>query len=171
MRCPHCHGEESKVLESRMSQEHNQIRRRRECLSCQRRFTTYERSEEHLSYVEKRSGKQEPYYADKALKSIHIACRKRPVSLKEMEHLLHRVEQDLLENNGSLVESSQLGEAIMGALKELDMVAYVRFASVYMDFNHPSEFSIVLDQLSDADARVGSKKNLWRQEHKGLPIS
>lgn len=147
MKCPQCHHDDSKVLESRQSTDHHQIRRRRQCLNCGYRFTTYEKTEEVLTYVRKRDDSVEPYLHSKALRSIHIACQRRPITLSQMEALLYKVERRFAHLGEPLVSSHHLGQAILEELRRRDAIAYIRFASVYMDFKDPSEFTQILSSL------------------------
>ena len=166
MRCVYCGYAESKVLESRATGHHDQIRRRRECISCGKRFTTYERAYETISYVLKKDGRQEPYYHQKALKSIHMACRKRPVTLKQMEELLKLVEKQIIESVDE-VTTKELGQIIMEELKNLDPIAYIRFASVYLDFDHPHEFSNILKQVPENPTPLSSRQSHAGQNNSG----
>lgn len=150
MRCPRCHMEDSKVLESRPSTGHDQVRRRRQCQSCLHRFTTYEKVEDYVAHVQKQSGDVEPYHHSKALRSIHVACQKRPITLTEMEDLLHDVEQSFAQSGERCISSRSLGRAIMEKLRRRDAIAYIRFASVYMDFKDPAEFARILTSLRES---------------------
>jgi transcriptional repressor NrdR len=146
MKCPFCTNAENKVIDSRLSKDSRAIRRRRECLACGRRFTTYEFVEEMLPTVVKKDGRREAFDRTKILTGIKKACEKRPISIDVIEKLVENVEracQDLQEKE---VTSSKIGEIVMKELYELDGVAYVRFASVYRQFRDVSEF---LDELKD----------------------
>lgn len=147
MRCPFCHDAENKVLDSRESQEGAVIRRRRECIQCKRRFTTYERVEELLPLIVKKDGRRESFDRDKALAGLKKACEKRPVSMEKLDALVMAVEARLQESGEKEIPSSRVGEEIMTRLPELDQVAYVRFASVYRSFEDVSEFLQELKQL------------------------
>lgn len=127
-----------------MSSEGASIRRRRACRQCNYRFTTYEKIEEFVFHIKKRSGHIEPYHREKALRSIQIACQKRPIRLDQLETLLSGVERKIHERGEKYVSSSELGSLILESLKELDTIAYIRFASVYQDFDDPSEFMDIL---------------------------
>lgn len=152
MRCPFCQEPENKVIDSRESQEATVIRRRRECLGCKRRFTTYERVEELLPLIAKKDGRREAYDRDKLLSGLKKACEKRPVSMEQLESLADEVERKLQEMGEKEVPSSLLGEQVMTRLHELDEVAYVRFASVYRSFRDISEFMSELKELIDERA-------------------
>lgn len=152
MRCPFCQEPENKVIDSRESQEGSVIRRRRECLQCKRRFTTYERVEELLPLIAKKDGRREGYDRDKLLSGLKKACEKRPVSMEQLEGLADEVERKLQEMGEKEVPSSLLGEMVMTRLHELDEVAYVRFASVYRSFRDIAEFMTELKDLLDERA-------------------
>jgi transcriptional repressor NrdR len=138
MRCPACHHEESRVVDSRDTGD--AIRRRRSCLECGHRFTTLERIEVRLPWIVKKDGRREPFSRDKVLHGIALACRKRPVGPDGLEAVVLRVEQRLLELREGDVSSSRVGEAVMDVLREVDPVAYVRFASVYRQFESVEQF-------------------------------
>jgi transcriptional repressor NrdR len=147
MKCPFCGFLEDKVIDSRLSRDHSAIRRRRECLSCNRRFTTFERAEIGLPMVIKRNLTREPYDRAKVEGGLHKACEKRPVSQEKIDELLNALEQSLRETGEKEIKAAYIGEYIMGALKELDDVAYIRFASVYRQFKDISEFMQELQGL------------------------
>jgi transcriptional repressor NrdR len=147
VRCPFCKDAENKVIDSRESHEGAVIRRRRECLSCARRFTTYERVEELAPLIVKKDGRREPFDREKLLAGLKKACEKRPVSVAEMEAVVADIERGLTETGEKEVPSTQLGEEVMRRLQELDEVAYVRFASVYRSFRDLSEFMSELQEL------------------------
>jgi len=140
MRCPFCDHPEDKVVDSREAQDGRATRRRRECLACGRRFTTYERIDEILPQIVKKDGRREAYDRDKIVKGLEIACQKRPVSREQIEALVSAVERHLQESGEREVRSSVIGETVMARLKELDPVAYVRFASVYREFRDVKDF-------------------------------
>ncbi len=140
MKCPCCGFEEDKVLESRLSSDKNSIRRRRECLKCAARFTSYERVEERPLMVIKRDGRREPYNREKLLSGIYKACEKRPVSMDAIDDLIDDIEKDLRAVSAREVESKEIGRLAMERLQKIDQVAYVRFASVYRQFQDVSEF-------------------------------
>lgn len=156
MKCSKCGSPDTKVLESRLTNEGNSVRRRRACLSCNFRYTTYEKEEELVFNILKSSGNVEPYLRDKALRSIQIACQKRPVKLEEIEFMLSQVEKKILEKNSKLIPSKELGDMIMKNIHDLDKVAYVRFASVYKDFKDPQEFLKILSSLEESPATKDS---------------
>ncbi len=147
MRCPYCQTEDSKVIDSRASEEGASIRRRRECTVCKRRFTTYERYEERPLLVVKRGGTREQFDRNKVLNGIARACQKRPVSMQAIEELLSRIENNLRDNYDREVPSYIIGEKVMEELRQLDEVAYVRFASVYKQFSDLNGFLSTIDQL------------------------
>lgn len=140
MRCPKCAFDDTKVLESRLSHEGRSIRRRRSCIACNYRFTTYEREEEPIVTVQKKDGRIEPFQRDKVFRAVQIACQKRPITYEQIDALIAGVEKKIHESGERNVPSQQIGDLIMDALHRLDKVAYVRFASVYKDFKDPSEF-------------------------------
>lgn len=140
MRCPFCHSTNNRVIDSRPSREANAIRRRRECLKCNRRFTTYEQVEETLPLIIKKDGRREPYQRSKVSEGIKKACEKRPVSIDTIEQFLDDLERELLESGQREIPSTWIGERIMAKLREWDDVAYVRFASVYRHFTDATDF-------------------------------
>ena len=144
MRCPFCGEREDKVIDSRVSREGDVIRRRRECVACERRFTTYERVEEVLPQVVKKDGRREPFDRLKIMSGLKRACEKRPIATEELERVADGIEARLQEEGRKEVPSREIGEAVMEALRELDAVAYVRFASVYRDFRGVDEFTQAL---------------------------
>ena len=147
MKCPFCHADEDKVIDSRSSKDGGIIRRRRECLKCARRFTTYERVEEMLPMLVKKDGRREVYDRLKVIGGLKKACEKRPVSTSAIEQTADRIEQMLQERGEKEVPSSVVGEAVMRELHKLDQVAYVRFASVYREFKDVNEFMRELQYL------------------------
>ncbi|PTL82421.1 transcriptional regulator NrdR [Vitiosangium sp. GDMCC 1.1324] len=150
MRCPFCQDAENKVIDSRESHEGSVIRRRRECLQCKRRFTTYERVEELYPLIVKKDGRRETFDRDKLLAGLKKACEKRPVSVDQLEETVVSIERLLQGMGEKEVPSSVIGEEVMRRLHALDEVAYVRFASVYRSFRDISEFMEELkDLLSD----------------------
>lgn len=140
MRCPFCGYIEDKVIDSRQSKDGDAIRRRRECLKCGGRFTSYERIEEITPPVIKKDGRREPFDRQKILHGLEKACEKRPVSVESREALVGRIERHLQESGEKEIPSSWIGEQVMTGLKEIDEVAYVRFASVYRQFKDIKEF-------------------------------
>ncbi|HNX93846.1 MAG TPA: transcriptional regulator NrdR [Holophaga sp.] len=147
MRCPFCGHLEDKVVDSRESREGEAIRRRRECLKCGRRFTSYERLEELPILIAKKDGRREPFDRQKLLRGVMAACQKRPVSLSRLEELVGDIQARLMEHPDREIPSLQLGELVMDALKGIDSVAYVRFASVYRDFKDLPDFVRALEGL------------------------
>ena len=146
MKCPFC-GAESKVVESRHTDEDEAIRRRRECISCGKRFNTFERVEVPPLIVVKKDGRREAFDRSKVLNGALKACEKRPVPLAEIERLVQDVERELRSLLGGEVPSVEIGERVMERLRHLDGVAYVRFASVYREFKDVNEFREQLEQL------------------------
>ena len=140
MRCPKCSFDDTKVLESRIHDGGRSVRRRRSCVACNYRFTTYEKEESFAFSVMKKDGRIEPYNRDKIFRSIQIACQKRPINYDQIEMMIARLEKQIQESGERTVPSQKLGDLIMNSLQGLDKVAYVRFASVYKDFQDPSEF-------------------------------
>lgn len=140
MNCPFCRVDNDKVIDSRASQDGYAIRRRRECVSCGRRFTTYERIEESVLKVIKKDGVRVPFERDKIKRGLEKACWKRPVSEQQLEDILTAVEADIYANFDSEVHSQYLGELVMAHLRKLDQVAFVRFASVYREFKDVRDF-------------------------------
>jgi len=141
MRCPFCSHLEDRVVDSREAQDGQATRRRRECLGCQRRFTTYERTEESLPALVKKDGRREAFDRRKVLEGLRRACQKRPVSQERIDEMATRVERRLQETGEREVPSSAVGELVMEMLRAEDPVAYVRFASVYRDFRDVGEFT------------------------------
>jgi transcriptional repressor NrdR len=139
MKCPFCESQEDKVIDSRVSKEGNAIRRRRECLKCGKRFTSYERVEELAPMVIKKDGRRESFNADKIRSGLLIACKKRPIETDKIDEIVDNIEKKLIGLGEKEIPSSSIGEEIMSALKELDKVAYVRFASVYRQFKDINE--------------------------------
>ena len=140
MKCPFCSHLEDKVIDSRLSKDGDVIRRRRECLKCEGRFTSYERVEEVLPLVIKKDGSRQPFDRQKILHGLEKACEKRPVGVETMEALVARIEKKLQESGEKEIPSSRIGEEIMDGLRGIDEVAYVRFASVYRQFKDITEF-------------------------------
>ena len=148
MRCPFCGHGETKVVDSRVSESQDAIRRRRECLSCQQRFTTYERREEMPLMVVKRDGTAEPFDRAKLLRGLIVASAKRNVDIEQLESLIDDIESELHNAFRYEVPSTQLGDMVLARLKKLDKVAYIRFASVYKSFQDLDEFTSELKGLS-----------------------
>ena len=147
MKCPFCGHLEDKVVDSRESKEGDAIRRRRQCLGCQRRFTSYERIDEIPYMVIKKDGRRERFDRQKVLAGVLKACEKRPVSMVQLEAIADKAEAIVQDSSEREVSTRTLGEMIMNELKHLDKVAYVRFASVYLDFKDVQEFMSELKEL------------------------
>jgi transcriptional repressor NrdR len=159
MRCPYCSSLENKVVDSRMGKEGESIRRRRECLTCEGRFTTYERVEEVLPLVIKKDGRREPFDRLKILSGLKKACEKRPVSVESMETTVADIEKSLQDKGLKEIPSTIIGEEVMDHLHHLDEVAYVRFASVYRSFKDINEFMTELkDILSSKEIKALKEK-------------
>jgi transcriptional repressor NrdR len=140
MRCPFCGNTEDRVVDSRESREGEVIRRRRECVRCERRFTSYEKIDIEPFMVVKRDERREPYDREKLMQGLHIACRKRPVPEAALERLADSIERGMHDSGEREISSQQLGTMVMDRLRELDPVAYVRFASVYRRFEDVEAF-------------------------------
>ncbi|MDA8171803.1 MAG: transcriptional regulator NrdR [Nitrospiraceae bacterium] len=155
MKCPFCGHLEDKVIDSRTSKEGDAIRRRRECLKCERRFTSYERIEEVMPMVVKKDGRREPFDRQKILHGLKKACEKRPVSTEQYEDVVNRIERKVMALGVREAPSSLIGEEVMAALKEMDVVAYVRFASVYRQFKDISELMDEVKTLFEGKGKNG----------------
>lgn len=147
MKCPFCGHPESKVIDSRVSKNGFSIRRRRECLSCTRRFTTYEKIEEIPFMVVKKDGSRQPFDSQKLLRGLLKACEKRPVPVATLEEIVEEIETKLQERPEKEMKASEIGQFVVKKLKKLDKVAYVRFASVYREFKDVLEFKEELESL------------------------
>ncbi|TAL17224.1 transcriptional repressor NrdR [bacterium] len=147
MRCPYCQENHDRVIDSRTAKEGDVIRRRRECEACNRRFTTYERVEEIMPLLVKKDGSREPYDRQKIVSGLQKACEKRPISAQTIQEIADRIEHEIQEKGAREVETREVGEAVMKELRNLDGVAYVRFASVYRDFRDLDEFMTTLRDL------------------------
>ena len=147
MKCPYCGDQESKVVDSRHSEDGQSIRRRRECLSCQKRFTTYETGESLPMVVIKRDNSRQSFDRNKILNGMLRACEKRPVAMADLELAVDEIEQSLQNSLDREVSTSQIGELVMERLKPLDEVAYVRFASVYRQFKDINSFMRELNKI------------------------
>jgi len=146
MKCPFCSGTESRVADSRISKDKETIRRRRQCSSCGRRFTTSERVENAMPMVIKKDGRREPFDRLKIMNGLRKACEKRPISIDHLERIVNRIEQGVQEAGEREVKSTLIGGKVTNELRNLDGVAYVRFASVYRQFKDINEF---MDELKD----------------------
>ena len=149
MICPYCDNNESKVVDSRYNQDG--IRRRRECLMCSLRFTTYEKIHAQLLNVLKRDNQKEPFSVEKLTKSISTACKKRPISNEKIEKIVIDIETNLIQNFGSEIKSSVIGQMVLNELMKVDKVSYIRFSSVYRDFQDENSFVDEIDKLKTED--------------------
>jgi transcriptional repressor NrdR len=153
MKCPFCGHVENKVIDSRISKDGKAIRRRRECLGCERRFTTYEYVEDILPMVIKKDGRREQFDRQKILNGVKKACEKRPISMEAIDKVVENVEQACQEIQAEEIASTVVGEKVMNELRGLDGVAYVRFASVYRQFRDVGEFISELKDLLSKDKK------------------
>ncbi len=153
MKCPACQHLDTKVIDSRVTKDGVAIRRRRECLRCGYRFTTYERVEMQLPMVIKRDGRREPFLREKVIEGIRKACQKRPVSMDQIEAFVNELERDLIGTGEREIPSTLIGERVMNKLHEWDDVAYVRFASVYRQFKDVNEFIEQIQKLMESKKR------------------
>ena len=160
MHCPFCSDHETKVIDSRLVADGDQVRRRRECLNCGERFTTFESAELVLPRVIKNNGNRQPFDEDKLRNGLLRALEKRPVSLELIDSTINRIKHQLRETGEREIRTRVVGELVMQALRELDDVAYVRFASVYRSFQDVEEFKKEIDRLGKAQP----KKNLFRKQ-------
>jgi transcriptional repressor NrdR len=147
LKCPYCSRINNKVIDSRLSKDGRMIRRRRECVECNRRFTTYERLEDSLPMVVKKDGRREPFDREKIISGIRKSCQKRPVSMTKIEEFADALELHFQELGKKEIESSEIGESVINRLREWDEVAYVRFASVYRQFRDINEFMAELEEI------------------------
>jgi transcriptional repressor NrdR len=147
MKCPFCSSFDTQVIDSRVSEEGDAIRRRRRCVACDRRFTTYERAELVMPAVVKRNGTRTEFDVAKLRGSLNLALRKRPVSTEDVDAAVARIEENMLTSGLREISSGKLGELVMAELKKLDQVAYVRFASVYQSFEDIDEFIKAIDEF------------------------
>lgn len=152
MKCPFCGHEEQRVLDSRPARDGEAIRRRRECACCERRFTTFEEPERPRLFVVKRGGDRQEFSREKVLTSMLIACRKRPVQIEALRSAAERIEQDLFQQFDDEVPSRAIGDAVLSELRRFDIVAFVRFASVYQEFKTVHDFRAILETASLVDA-------------------
>ena len=156
MQCPYCNTTDCRVVDSRLASEGTVTWRRRECESCHRRFTTYERIEYSLPTVVKKNGQREAFSRDKLLRSLKVACNKRPVSIDTLDQTAAQVERSLAEAGNREIASSEVGYSVMEALKTIDEVAYVRFASVYKSFRDIDAFMSEMSHLVRARSVTGA---------------
>jgi len=147
MKCPFCGSEDQRVLDSRPAREGEAIRRRRECVECNRRFTTFEEPERPRLFVVKRDGSREDFSRDKCLNSMLIACRKRRISVDILRSSVEKIERDLFQEFEDEITSQCIGEKVLNELFAIDSVAYVRFASVYKEFETVSDFQLIIDSV------------------------
>jgi transcriptional repressor NrdR len=163
MRCPYCGHLEDKVVDSREAKDGESIRRRRECIECGRRFTSYERIDEIPYMVVKKDGRREPFERNKIMAGMLRACEKRPISVNQLESIANQIEKSVQDSSDRELSTSEIGKIIMRRLKALDKVAYVRFASVYLEFEDVSEFMNELKALvSSRNSPETSPKNRRR---------
>ena len=158
MKCPFCNHTKSKVVDSRLTKDKEMIRRRRECLSCQKRFTTSERAEDDLPLVVKKDGRREVFNRMKIFNGLKKACEKRPISINLIEKTVNRIELYCQEKGDREIKSSEIGERVMEELHQLDGVAYVRFASVYRQFRDIREFMDELKELLENKKEEARRK-------------
>jgi transcriptional repressor NrdR len=158
MKCPYCTSLNNKVVDSRLSKEGVSIRRRRECNTCQRRFTTYEKVEEIHPVVVKKDGRREPFQREKIAEGIERACQKRPISVEDIEEFIDLLEQSFQDSGRKEISTTEIGERVMARLHEWDDVAYVRFASVYRQFKDPADFVQELKELQESRKKKETKK-------------
>lgn len=164
MRCPFCQHDDSRVLDSRVCEDGTAIRRRRQCPMCERRFTTIERMQ---MTVHKRNGIEEPFSRDKVIRGVRNACKGRPVTDADLALLGQRVEDGLRARGVAEIPSEEIGLAILGPLRELDSIAYLRFASVYLNYNTIEDFATEIDRLryeSSDKTKSSSRKRLSKQD-------
>ena len=147
MKCPYCHHDDTQVIDTRVSEEGNVIRRRRRCANCDKRFTTYERIELVMPVIVKKNGSRTEYETNKLRASLMLALRKRPVSAEAVETAIQRIEEKLLSSGEREVMSGHVGELVMRELKRLDKIAYIRFASVYKSFEDIAEFAEAIQEV------------------------
>jgi transcriptional repressor NrdR len=149
MKCPFCNHEVTRVIDTRLTNNNSVVRRRRECEHCKGRFTTYERFERRPIFVIKKDGTKQNFDRGKILGGIAKACEKRPVSPEEMEHLTEEIENEIIREGKTEIESHEIGEYVMETLKKKDRVAYVRYASVYKEFRDLDHFMDIIGELKD----------------------
>jgi transcriptional repressor NrdR len=150
MKCPYCEGTEDKVIDSRPTYDGKAIRRRRECLTCHRRFTTFEQLEERKIMVAKKDGRREPFNREKILQGLIVACRKRPVPIQDLEVVADEIERDVYSKLEPELSTVEIGRMVMDKLIRIDPVAYVRFASVYQEFKDHHQFGEMVEMLKSS---------------------
>ena len=148
MKCPFCGHLETQVVETRMSEDGDSIRRRRQCGACEKRYTTYERPDVNFPNIVKKDGRRTEFQHSKLVSSMALALRKRPVGTEQLDNAVERIEEKLMSLGAREVPSTRLGELVMRELKKLDKVAYIRFASVYRSFEDIDEFKSLVDEVS-----------------------
>ncbi len=151
MRCPYCQNADTRVIDSRLAREGRSTRRRRQCETCSQRFTTFEVAEEAMVEVEKRDGQLQMFDPDKLLRSIRLACKKRPVRMEVAATFVEQLEARLMKSGRRLVTSREVGDEVLVFLKSVDPVAYVRYASVYRSFGSVDEFVREINQIAEAN--------------------
>ncbi|EHL16199.1 transcriptional regulator NrdR [Peptoanaerobacter stomatis] len=154
MNCPYCGSSDLRVIDSRHIEEDNTIKRRRECESCKKRFSTFEMIQEASIIVVKKDGSREFFDKNKILRGIVRSCQKRPVTIKQMEEIVSDVEKHILNSSDKEVSSSQIGELVISRLKKLDVVSYVRFASVYREFKDVNSFFDELNSIVESEKEL-----------------
>ncbi len=152
MKCPKCGSLNDKVIDTRQSKDGTVIRRRRECLECGTRFTTYERLEEEKIIVKKKSGETQPFDKGKIVRGIMLAAKNRPVSQKQAQEIAEEIERFLIDEGKLLVESTEIGDLVEERLKKLDPIAYIRFKSVYNEFKDIKDFEKTLKEIEEGEA-------------------
>ncbi|MBX9902195.1 MAG: transcriptional regulator NrdR [Burkholderiaceae bacterium] len=157
MKCPYCHNDDTQVIDTRVPEEGNTIRRRRRCGNCDKRFTTYERVELAMPVIVKKNGSRTEYETPKLRASLMLALRKRPVSAEAVDVAIQRIEDKLLASGEREVMSGYVGELVMRELKRLDKIAYIRFASVYKSFEDVSEFVEAIQEVKKVERKVEKK--------------
>jgi transcriptional repressor NrdR len=163
MRCPYCGFIDQKVLDSRPAREGDAIRRRRECVGCGRRFTTFEEPERPRLFVVKRDGTRQEFNRDKCLNSMLLACRKRRIPIEDLREATERIERDLHQVYEEEVASAEIGELVLRELQTLDTVAYIRFASVYREFETKEDFLSIIEACGDG-------REAWSVEREEVPV-
>lgn len=147
MKCPFCGKIDTQVLESRIVEDGKELRRRRECSKCKKRFTTYESVKRTVLWVIKKDGKREPFDKEKIKRGILRAIQKRPISLELVDNIVDEIEREMLKKETEEVSSKAIGKAVMGRLKKIDKIAWLRFASVYMEFEDLSDFEKAIEKI------------------------
>jgi len=167
MKCPFCANGENRVIDSRISKDGSAIRRRRECIACSKRFTTYEFVEEVLPMVVKKDGRREPFDRSKIRTGILKACEKRPISVERIETVVENIERACQDLQGKEISTTVIGEKIMQELQGLDAVAYVRFASVYREFRDVGDFMEELKDLMNGKSQPAKPSRAEAKENRG----